>query len=333
MEVDISGSHLIPIVFNSRLYLFFPLFIDKQHKSIKRDIDGQSQNALYLEVEMCFTKFEFGKWTPKKILDGTLKAGDYTGHGVFNNIDLKLGSLIPQPIVKIVHNPDFNPFIWRFSKRGTGEFPNQFSPHGPFKREFEPSEIYRGNMVFDNEKTQDYTKVSLDKDGFYFWASVDSNNGNLTIHVRRDFHEDLNGWHTGENEIAYEDSFLINACDERTSIIPADISETGFYDKRFLAQPYLTTPFAQQLKNGPAYEERIGNGLFVKKRRSHRGDFYEIVRKTNGNYVLTYPHQHKDALWTAPFFYADDKHTYFIERGKEENAMLILNIQMMKKEF
>lgn len=84
MEVDISGSHLIPIVFNSRLYLFFPLFIDKQHKSIKRDIDGQSQNAPYLEVKMCYTKLEFGKWTPKKILDRTLKAGDYAGHGVFN---------------------------------------------------------------------------------------------------------------------------------------------------------------------------------------------------------------------------------------------------------
>lgn len=328
MEVDIDGDHIIPIIFNQRLYLFFPLFIDKQHNSIKRTIDKEERNAAYLEVKMCYTKLEYNTWTAKKILDGTLLAGDYAGPGVFNNLDNKLGKEIPAPTIQKINNPNFDRIKWFggiFPKPRKGEYPNLYSPHGPYKLKYTSNDIHRGNVVFDNENFKDYTKVSLEKDAFYFWAKTNPETGDLTIHVRRDFHDDLNGWHWGENEIAYEDCFLVNACDERVSIIPAEITEKGYYDKRFLAQPYLTQPHAQQLKKGVNYEEAGGDGIFIKKKRSHRGDFYELVHKTQGNYVLTYPHQNKDALWTDPFFYSDDRHTYFFERAKKNICIAYLS--------
>ncbi len=331
MEVDINGNHLVPIIFNRRLYLFFPLFIEKQHKSIKKTIDGKEENAPYLEVKMCYTKHEFGKWTSKKVLDGTLLAGEYAGPGVYNNLENKLGDEIPPDTFETISNPDHDYEEWRglgfmsrlgshrsYSGFGRGEYPDRFSPLGPFKKVLVPGDRYRGYMVYDNDIFQDYTKVSLDKDAFYFWASIDSDTKNLTMHVRRDFHKDYD-WHVGENEIAYEDSFLINACDERVKIIPPTITEEND-EYRFLAQPYSTLPFAQQLKKGPSYEDGVGDGLFVKKDRVHRYNFFEIFRKTQGDYLLTYPHQYKDALWTRPFFYSDDKHTFFIDRPLKEEC-------------
>lgn len=328
IEVDIEGDHLIPIIFNRRLYIFCPLFIEKTSSEVKKIVNGQEENAPYLEIKLFYSKYECGKWTAKKMLEGTLLAGEYAGLGVYNNLPNKLGTGIP-PIIKTVEpNPDFDKRKWfgslPFPKLGRGEYPDRFSPHGPFRYKFTGGSDHRGNLVLDNEYFRDYAHVSLDKNAFFFHANVSEVTGDLTIHVRRDFHEDKKNWHLGEKELAYEDCFLISACDERVSIIPAQITEERETEKRFVANPYLTEPIAQQLKKGNDYEE-VGDGLFIKKHRSHRDQFHEIFFRTNGNYLLTYPYQSRDATWEQPFFYSDDKHTYWMERTQEEKCRTYLS--------
>lgn len=51
LELDIEGDHIIPIIFNRRLYLIWPLFIEKEHRKIKREIDGELQNSPYYEIK------------------------------------------------------------------------------------------------------------------------------------------------------------------------------------------------------------------------------------------------------------------------------------------
>lgn len=322
-EVDIDGDHIIPIVFNRRLYLIWPLFIEKEHRTIKRVIDNVEQNAPYYEIKLCYSKLEFGKWTNKKILDGTMYAGQYSGPLMFNNLEKKLGKGIPNWTVTSVPNPDYDQRIWNCWPSPRGGFPDQYAPNGPFKFVWVSGETYRGNLVLDNINFQDYSYVNLDKKSFFFWGDVDKGTGDLTIHCRRDFDPNWELWHLGYEELAYEDCFKISACDEKVEIvIPAGV-EPGKTDKRFLSRPFLTLPDGMLLRMGldrPELESP-SEGLFVKKVRSYAAERVQIFGKTNPSYTLTYPHQYKDAMWDSPFFFSDKRHTYFLERKMNKKCV------------
>jgi|GEM_PF-2233955 len=282
MDMDIDSDHLIPVIFNRKLYVFFPLFIEKQHKTIKQMIDGELTNAPYLEIKMCYTKLDGGKWQNKKVLNGTLQCGHIaspnipnTERGLFD----KLGAS---------------------ASRGRGD-----------------GEIYRGNLVWD-DYLKDYSYVSLKQENFYFWPLVDAVTGDININLRRGIHEDYDNYHDGYSEMAYDWGFRIGACDEKLEIVPPKILESGSTDKRFLDRPYMTLPFFQQMKRG---RDAVGfnpnapgadAGLWVKDTHTHAPGSTRYLNKTNGDFVLTYPQQYKDNRWPQPFFYSDKKHSFFI---------------------
>jgi Tc toxin complex TcA C-terminal TcB-binding domain/Neuraminidase-like domain len=320
IELDIEGNHLIPMMFNRRLYLFWPLFIEKEHRTIKRTINGEEQNAPYFEIKMCYSKLEFGKWSSKKILDGSIYAGQYCGPGVYKNLERKLGTGITPPTKTIVTNPNWDISRWDNTAIGRNIFdwPNEFAPYGPFKEVWIPSnETLRGNLVSDNNKFQDYSFVSLDKNDFYFWAEA-QDNGNMIIHTRRRFDKSWNDKHISYTEFAYEDAFLINNCNDKLEIIPPQVKEERENEKRFLSRPWLTVPIAQQMKKGLDGFDTLRSdldGLYTKWNKSYEGDAgngERFLKKTHSDYILTYPQQYPHNLWNQPFFYSDKQNTFFV---------------------
>lgn len=269
LDLDIEGEHLMLIFVNRRLYMYWPMFIEKEHRKIKRVIEGEEQNAPYFEIKMCYSKLEFGKWTPKKILDGTMMAGHYAGLGCYNNLRYKLG----QDRV----NED-------------------------------TSSIY----VLSNDVFQDYTQVSMEKRNFYFWPEVID--GVLFIHSLRSYTEGYDDWHNGYSGFGYEDGFKIDACTGQVEIIPPIIIES---DSRFLARPFYTLNDSQQFKEGLDGPSEEAKGIYVKNQRIHLGGSIRILQRSQGSYQLTYPAQHKDAMWHLPFFLGDRKRTHFLEREWE----------------
>ncbi|MBN8586485.1 MAG: hypothetical protein J0M37_15455 [Ignavibacteria bacterium] len=267
IEQDIEGDHIIPVVFNRRLHLFWPVFIEKEHRKIKRIIDGEEQNAPYYEIKICYSRLEFGKWTGKKILDGTVLAGHYCGPDAFNNIYRKLGT----------------------------------------------DELRKGARLAENFET--YAHVSLDKNSFYFWGEKTNPGNDLIINCRREFAKEWETYHTGYTELAFEDRFLITSCSNKVEIIPAVIDTT--WPAILIARPNQTIPKAMQMLQGVDRidTESLENGLFVKNIRAHVGGSLKIFRNTNSKFMLTYPHQYKDAMWNSPFFFSDKKHSFFIERN------------------
>ncbi len=301
LELDIEGEHIIPTMFNRRLYLIWPMFIEKEHRKIKRVIDGEEQNSPYLEVKLCYSKLEFGKWSSKKIFDATLLAGHYGGLGCFNNIRYKLGQDVPQVIVG-----------------------HDFSMGFPFGHTpvYGPQEYDNGSLVLSNARYQDYAKVSLEKNAFYFWPQIDHNH-DLIIHVRRDFHSDWDDKHYAYTEMAYEDSFKISACDESAELIPPVITEVKDTYKRFLARPYRTLPMANRMLEGLDNKKQWDDteGVYVKDQITHGGPAGpEILRSANSPYYLTYPVGDKHSLSHLPFFLTDKRHTLFFERLVEEKC-------------
>lgn len=86
IPIDIQGDHLIPVLFNRRLYLFWPTFTPKDHRTYRAWNDSE-KGAPYVELRLCYSKLEFGKWSPKKQYDRAWICGTYSGASLFSDQD------------------------------------------------------------------------------------------------------------------------------------------------------------------------------------------------------------------------------------------------------
>ncbi len=70
VDADIQGNHLIPVVWNRRLYLFWPIFsVKQQEQPIKMPNAGATmeKGEKALEVKFAWTEYKNGKWSAKRI--------------------------------------------------------------------------------------------------------------------------------------------------------------------------------------------------------------------------------------------------------------------------
>ena len=63
MELEIEGNHLIPVVYNRRLYLFWPRFIDA---STPVQTEGQIP-VKYTKIHMLYSEYKSDKWSSTKL--------------------------------------------------------------------------------------------------------------------------------------------------------------------------------------------------------------------------------------------------------------------------
>lgn len=68
VQADIQSDHLIPVVWNRRLYLFWPIFTMKQ-KEVLNSANGTAPAAFekVLEIQLAWTEYKNGKWSAKKM--------------------------------------------------------------------------------------------------------------------------------------------------------------------------------------------------------------------------------------------------------------------------
>lgn len=70
IDVDFEGNHLIPIVYNNKLHLFWPIFTTKTKKA---DIPGENEQGSepqkYREIQMAWSVFFNGKWSSKRVTE------------------------------------------------------------------------------------------------------------------------------------------------------------------------------------------------------------------------------------------------------------------------
>lgn len=284
LEIDIEGDHIIPTFFNRKLYLFFPMFIEKEHRNIKQWENPEKQNAPYFEIKMCYSKLEFGKWSSKKIFDKSLYSGHLTGPGVFNNIENKLGG--------------FGLYDWN-------------TPPTP---ELKSNGFYELNDVL-------YTYASLDKKKFYFWPEKQLN-GDLILHCERGGYEGWDRYSLGYTKYNEEDSLVIHACDESTHLIPPKVDGDGFLARPHhtlensmqFEVGYDRTDYGIEYGRGIYVKHSIVNG------KEHGVGSHQILREHLDGSNMCYPAQNKHPLWGAHFFLIDSKHTFFINREIEKKC-------------
>jgi hypothetical protein len=70
VDVEIEGDHLIPVVWNRRLYLFWPIFMKKQKEAsiqLPKPGDTLDKGEMFWEIKMAWSEYKNKKWLAKAI--------------------------------------------------------------------------------------------------------------------------------------------------------------------------------------------------------------------------------------------------------------------------
>jgi hypothetical protein len=75
VQVDIEGDHLIPAVWNKRLYLFWPIFTEKADPKDNQPSNSPDQPKTpksHREIQLAWSEYKDGKWLSKRLSTGLL---------------------------------------------------------------------------------------------------------------------------------------------------------------------------------------------------------------------------------------------------------------------
>jgi len=67
-DVDIQGDHLIPVIWNRRLHIFWPLFTVKADPPTADERASNQDPQKYMNIQIAWSEYKQGKWLPKKML-------------------------------------------------------------------------------------------------------------------------------------------------------------------------------------------------------------------------------------------------------------------------
>jgi len=67
VDVDIEGDHLLPVVWNRRVYLFWPSFTEKTDQQTKEQRLANEDPTKWWEIRFACSEYKNNKWSPKRI--------------------------------------------------------------------------------------------------------------------------------------------------------------------------------------------------------------------------------------------------------------------------
>lgn len=73
IDLDIEGDHLMPVVWNRRLHLFWATFTEKTDPPTKSEREKNQDPGKYWDIQCASSVLRNGKWVPKKISKGSLR--------------------------------------------------------------------------------------------------------------------------------------------------------------------------------------------------------------------------------------------------------------------
>ncbi len=67
VDADVEGSHLIPMVANRRLHVFWPMFAEKvKEVKIPKNNEAGAEPVKYWQIQVAWSEYKNGKWSAKK---------------------------------------------------------------------------------------------------------------------------------------------------------------------------------------------------------------------------------------------------------------------------
>ncbi len=95
IDLDINSDHIIPVVFNQRLYIFWAVFTEKGRDAPdNQQVPDLNESKFpvrkpdkYWQIQMAFSEYRNGKWTPKKISNNDSTGFLEDSQLEFNSVD------------------------------------------------------------------------------------------------------------------------------------------------------------------------------------------------------------------------------------------------------
>lgn len=67
VDLDIEGDHLIPVVWNRRLHLFWAIFTEKEERPTKQQRQNNEDSPKYWEIKLAWSEYKNRAWSSKKL--------------------------------------------------------------------------------------------------------------------------------------------------------------------------------------------------------------------------------------------------------------------------
>ncbi len=77
VDLDIEGDHLIPVIWNRRLYLFWAIFTEKTEQPTKEQRKNNEDPRKYWEIKFVWSEYRNKGWSPKKLSKKSLRHYKY----------------------------------------------------------------------------------------------------------------------------------------------------------------------------------------------------------------------------------------------------------------
>jgi len=115
IPVDIQSDHLIPVVHNRRLYLFWAIFTEKPHAN--QPEDGKPE--VYWDIKLAWSEYRQGKWTPKCTAKKSYVA-DPKSNSPSNRAEISFAIMQSDSTLEILEGyfVEGSSFIYKFKERG-----------------------------------------------------------------------------------------------------------------------------------------------------------------------------------------------------------------------
>ena len=249
IDLDIEGDHLIPVVWNRRIYLFWPVFTEKQIPSF----DSNSPPAIYWSIQMAWSEYYRNKWSAKKVTKEKMQSA----HGP--------GSV----------------------ERNTTKALHAFQ-----------SEIYSGELRIK-------------------WCAYE-----LGQMIKTEYQ--------GEKDYYWQPTDVIKS---------GSFNFTGYGNRVYTSVPLMMTPNAHKLYlrklTGITYEgndlvESDSGATFLPTQLNVHSDGI-ILKTTPGSvpYRWVTDNQNKGFSFNMPYFYDDDRYSYFVEPKSLRKDRNIRNVDSL----
>lgn len=278
VDLEIEGDHLIPIIYNRRLYLFWPLF------SLKPDEDAYTRNVAssqpkndtqweFPEIQFAWSVYRDRRWTSKRTVKEKIATGDWIRQK--NSIIRHFGGFGP--------DSDTGPVF-----EGTLSIPTD-------QKEF----VFKVGVEGDVLKVRAISKVAFKGHSKASSSAANRTPVNDSRYVSQAL---LLVGSQGEAVIESPRAFLYDY--ELATPVGAPPSAMEFSQPRTQAPatPLTLKVGALRTAAGGGYQDRV-----------ERVDAVPLLEKNPDRYRILYPHQLPQFVGQAPFFYQDNRRTYFVE--------------------
>jgi hypothetical protein len=290
VDLDIEGDHLIPVVFNRRPYLFWPIFQEKADEEQDLDENNPQPPKKHYEIRLAWSEYKDGKWSAKRMSDVFVKGYfvEWEGKDIYRFRVAELETclhVVPQLV-----------YFYRDPILGTG---SQWAESTRVFRFGADSQI---SVVAPEPEEGLHTEATFEQIGYVYHTRsrnmglVPQAAGKLKILAKGE----------GVKHIA-----MFGPENDRETALEQ------LRDEGIPTRGYFRTSEGFPTYREWYYEPEPWGDAVLEGYTLSDPEFLDVLDRPPRQFYVLLPHQYRPYISQAPFFFEDEARTFFVTTEKE----------------